>query len=183
MAHTFTWTKLVQNATRLNPKSRGHNYPYVPKWEYQQFSSGPNRGKPTVIPYVGTNSLLIGLRAWGVTQASLHNVSLLFHDVEILTTNPNSSNYFQIAYDEKMYWIKKLDANRNPLTSRCSCKDFYFTFAWYLYNAHCLYGPKPKFYQRKTTWMPPRNPHGYVGCCKHITHAWKVLRDSGFTVN
>lgn len=183
MGHNFTWTKLVQNATRLNPKSRGMNYPYSPKFEYQSFTSGPNRGKPTIIPYVGTKSLLIGLRAWGVTQASLHNVSLLFHDVEILTEDPNNMNYFPIQYDDKMYWIKKLDKNRNPLTHRCSCKDSFFSFCFYLYNAGCLYGPKPKPYQRKTTWMPPRNPHGLVGCCKHVYNAWAYLKGSGFTIN
>lgn len=183
MAHTYTWSKLVQNAYRLNPKSRGLKSPYVPKWEYQQFSSGKNRGQSTIIPYVGTKSLLIGLRAWGVTQASLHNVSLLFHDVEILTENPNNMNYFQIQYNDQMYWVKKLDANRNPLTSRCSCADFFYTFSYYNYNAGCLYGPKPKPYIRKTTWAKPRNPQGIIGCCKHISHSWKVLRDSGFTIN
>ena len=82
-----------------------------------------------------------------------------------------------------MYWCKKLDQRRNPLTSRCSCKDFYFTFSWYLYNAGCLYGPKPQTYIRKTTWMPPRNEHGLCGCCKHIFNAWAYLKGSGFTVN
>lgn len=183
MAHTYTWAKLVQNAYRLNPKSRGPKYPYSPKFEVQIFTSGPNKGQATIIPYVGTKSLLIGLRAWGVTQASLHSVSLLFHDVEILTEDPKNMNYFPIQYNNQMYWCKKLDQRRNPLTSRCSCKDEFFTWAYYKYNAGCLYGTKPKMYVRKTTWMPPRNPNGLIGCCKHVYNAWAYLKGSGFTIN
>lgn len=183
MAHTYTWTKLAQNAYRLNPKSRGPKYPYVPKWEIQGFTSGMNKGQKVIVPYVGTKSVLISLKAWGVTQASLHNVTLLFSDVDILTENPNNMNYFQIEYDNIMYWIKKLDRNRNPLTARCTCKDEFFTWAYYRKAAGCLYGPAPRPYQRKTTWMPPRNPNGIVGICKHVYHSWQVLKDSGLTLN
>ena len=183
MAHNWTWQKLAQNAYRLNPKSRGINSPYVPKWEFQNFTSGQNKDQKVIVPYKGTKSLLISMKAWGVTQASMHNVTLLFSDVDILTENPNSSNYFQIQYDGTMYWCKKLDRTRNPLTSRCTCKDEFFTWSIWKHNAGCLYGPKPKPYQRKTTTYPQRNPSHIVGCCKHIYHAWAVLRNSGLTVN
>ena len=43
MAHRWTWQKLAQNSERLNPNSRGRNYPYVPKWEIQNFTSGINK--------------------------------------------------------------------------------------------------------------------------------------------
>lgn len=183
MAHHWTWQKLAQNAYNLNPKSRGRNFPYVPKWEFQAFTSGQNKDQKVIVPYKGTNSLLISMKAWGVTQASLHNVTLLFSDVEILTENPNSSNYFQVPYDGVMYWCKKLDRTRNPLTSRCTCADFFYTFSFYNYNAGCLYGTKPRPYKRLTTTRPPRNPKHIVGCCKHIYHSWTVLRNSGLTVN
>ena len=121
MAHTWTWEKLVRNAQRLNPKSRGYNYPSTPKFEIMNFTSGPNRGQRCIVPYMGTKSVLISLRAWGVTQASLHNITMLFSDVDIQTEDPHSPNYFQIEYDEKMYWIQKLSRLKNPLTSRCTC--------------------------------------------------------------
>ena len=327
MAHTYTWAKLAQNAYRLNPKSRGMNYSFVPKWEIQSFTSGNNREQKVIVPYKGTNSLLISLKAWGVTQAALHNVTLLFSNVEILTEDPQSSMYFQVEYDGVMYWCKKLDMNKNPLTSRCTCftgdtkvllsngitktfkeladestendifnvvsynghgfietsagncsvkkenaeviklifntgaeikctpdhklfmtsgltieakdslhvplrnnsnnnkliyvtrieeikekedvycltvpeygnfmisldekdsinvencADEFFTFAFYKSKVGCLYGPPPRPYKRKTTTRPPRNAQGIIGCCKHVYHAWKVLRDSGLTVN
>lgn len=121
MAHRFTWDKLVKNAYRLNPKTRGPNSPYTPKFEVSSFTSGPNRGQKCIVPFVGTKSVLISLRAWGVTQASLHNITLLFSGVEIKTEDPQSTNYFQIQYDGKMYWIQKLDKFRHSLTSRCTC--------------------------------------------------------------
>lgn len=183
MAHTYTWEKLAQNAYRLNPKSRGIKYPYVPKFEFHNFTSGQNQDQNVIVPYVGTKSLLISLRAWGVTQASLHAITLYFHDVDIKTENPNSTNYFQIQYKGKMYWVQKLDRRRNPLTTRCTCKDYFWTFAWFNYHVgHCLYGTPPKPYQKKTN-RPPRNKIGAPGICKHVFHAWKVLRDSGMTVN
>lgn len=321
MAHRFTWDKLAKNAYRLNPKSRGHNYPYVPKFEIQSYTSGENRGQKVIVPFVGTKSILISLRAWGVTQASLHNITLLFSNVDIQTEDPHSNNYFQIQYDGKIYWIQKLDRFKHPLTSRCTCftgdtkvlladgtsktfkelerqefdvvclnpytkeftiahagncnikkykqqiialhfnngaiikctpdhkfftenvqqefaenllnkklltntskdiyvvsiqdagvedvycitipefanfgidingdtlfvencADFFYTFAFY--NAqvgHCLYGPVPKPYIRKTQNRPARNPQHLPGICKHIYHAWALLRNSGLTVN
>ena len=183
MAHTWTWEKLANNSYRLNPKSRGPKYPYTPKWETIEFTSGQNKGQNVIVPYVGTKTLLISLRAWGVTQSALHAVTLLFHDVDIQTTNPNDRNYFQIQYNGQMYWIHKLDRRRNPLTARCSCKDFIFTWAWYnYYNAHCLYGPPPKPYKKKTN-RKPRNPHGMPGICKHVYNAWAYLRNSGLTMD
>jgi hypothetical protein len=183
MAHRFTWDKLVKNAYRLNPKSRGQNYPYTPKWEIQDFTSGLNRGQKVIVPFVGTKSCLVSLRAWGVTQASLHKVTLLFHEVDIKTEDPNSRDYFQIQYDDQMYWIHKFDRFRNPLTSRCSCADEFFTWAIWKYNAGCLYGPRPKPYIRKTTTYPERNPQHLIGCCKHVYNSWEILRNSGLTMN
>lgn len=183
MAHRFTWDKLAKNAYRLNPKSRGQNYPYVPKFEIMSYTSGQNRGQKVIVPFVGTKSVLISLRAWGVTQASLHNITLLFSDVDIQMEDPQSENYFQIQYDGKMYWIHKLDKFRNPLTWRCSCKDAFFTWVWPAYHVgHCLFGPAPKPYQTKGL-RPPRNPQNLVGICKHVFHSWALLRNSGLTMN
>lgn len=183
MAHTWTWQKLAQNAYRLNPKSRGPKYPGVPRFEFGGFVSGQNKDQKVIVPYKGTNSLLISMRAWGVTQASLHNVTLLFSNVEILTENPNNSNYFQVQYNGIMYWCKKLDKTRNPMANRCTCRDYFFTASFYNHRNGCLYGPKPRPYVRKTTTYPERNKLHAPLICKHIYHAWTILRNSGLTIN
>ena len=175
MPHTWTWDKLAKNAYRLNPKTRGFNYPYVPKFELLM-----------IIPFVGTKSCLVKLQAWGVTQHNLHQVTLLFTDCEILTGEQDVSlwQYFKVTYKGETYYIKKFDKLRNPVSQRCSCKDYFYTWGWYnYYNAHCLYGPAPRPYQRKTTTYPRRNPTGMPGICKHLYHAWEYLRLKGFTLN
>lgn len=182
MANHWTWQKLAQNAYRLNPKSRGPHYSYVPRWEYSQFSVGQNRDQKVIIPYKGTNSLLISLKAWGVTQSSLHSVTLLFSDVDILTENPNNSNYFSIQYNGRMYWCHKLDRTKNPLASRCSCKDYFHVWSWQNNRNGCLFGPAPRPYVKKTN-RPYVNKLNAPGICKHIYHAWSLLRNSGLTLN
>lgn len=109
----YTWNKLASNATILNPSSRGINYPYVPKWDTE-----------LILPYIGTKSVLVKLKAWGKTQQNIHNVTLLFGDCEILEgDHPELSlyEYFRIDYQGKIYYIKKFNRLKNPLTNRCSC--------------------------------------------------------------
>lgn len=175
MSHNYTWDKLDKNAYRLNPKTRGINSPHTPKFEHIM-----------TMPFAGTKSCLVKLQAWGVTQNNLHQVTLLFGDCEILTGEQNVSlwDYFKLTYQNQIYYIKKFDKFRNPLTSRCTCRDMYFSFAYpNYYNGHCLYGPAPKTYTRKTTTRPPRNPAGYPGICKHIHNAWDFLKQQGLTIN
>ena len=156
MSHTYTWDKLAKNATRLNPSSRGKNYPYTPKFE-----------RILILPFVGTKSCLVKLQAWGVTENGLHQVTLLFGDCDIQVGEQELSlwHYFKVEYQNQIYYVKKFDQFRNPLTARCTCNDFIYTWAWYnYYNAHCLYGPAPRPYRKKTA-RPPRNPRGIPGIC------------------
>lgn len=177
MAHTYTWDKLVKGATRLNPKTRGFNYPITERFELLG-----------VVPFVGTKSCLVKLQAWGRTQNALHQVTLLFHDCDIILGEPEEKislwDYFKVEYKNEVYYVKKFNKMRNPLTHRCTCADFFYSAAWYnYYRGHCLYGPAPRPYKRKTTWAKPRNPQGIIICCKHIYNAWEYLRREGFTVN
>ena len=174
MAHFYTWDKLAKNAYSLNPRSRGRNYPYTPKFE-----------RILILPFVGTKSCLVKLQAWGVTVNGFHNVTLLFNNCEILQGEQDVSlwQYFKVEYQGQVYYVKKFDKLRNPLTHRCTCKDYIHTWAWYnYYNSHCLYGPAPKPYRKKTN-RPPRNPKGMPGICKHIYNAWDYLKREGLTLN
>lgn len=174
MPHTYTWDKLAKNSIRLNPNSRGPNYPTTPRFELLM-----------VIPYIGTKSVLVKLQAWGVTQNNLHQVTLLFQDCEILTGEQNLSliEYFKVDYQNETYWVKKFDKLKNPMSNRCTCADYFFNAAWYnYYNGNCLYGPAPKPYQKKTN-RPRRNQLGIPIICKHIYNAWSFLKQQGFTKN
>lgn len=174
--HTYTWNKLAKNSSILNPLTRGANYPAVKHFE-----------KELILPYLGTKSVLVKLKAWGQTEKGIHNVTLLFNDCEILEgDHPELSLkvYFRIDYQGKIYYVKKFDALKNPLTGRCSCSSFFYDFAYYnAKNGNCLYGPLPRPYKRKTKTRPARNPRGIPGICKHLYHAWAYLRNSGLTLN
>lgn len=178
MPSIWTWDKLLQSSARLNPKTRGKNYPSTPKFELLN-----------VIPYKGTKSVLVQLQAWGVTQSALHQVSILFQKVNFIDEPPKTIyNYCKVTYDNQEYYFEKFDKFRNPISVRCSCKSFFFDFAYEDYSlAHCLYGPKPKPYKRKTPKPPQgrpyRNPRHYPGICKHIYNAWGFLKRRGYTRN
>lgn len=173
--HTYTWTKLANNSAILNPKTHGRNYPAVKKFELE-----------LVLPYVGTKSVLVKLKAWGITEHNIHNVTLLFNDCEIFEgEHPELSlwKYFKIEYKNKIYYVKKFNRNRNPLTSRCSCSSYFYEFAYYNFkNGNCLYGPPPRPYKRKTKTRPRKNPRGIPGICKHLFWAWDFLTLRGLAL-
>ena len=113
MAHTYTWDKLAKNSARLNPNSRGSKYPYTPKFE-----------RILILPFAGTKTCLVKLQAWGVTQNNLHQVTLLFSDCDIKVgeqENISLWEYFKVEYKNEIYYVKKFDRLRNPLTHRCTC--------------------------------------------------------------
>jgi hypothetical protein len=52
---------------------------------------------------------------------------------------------------------------------RCSCSDFYWTFAYYNADAKALIGQRPANYTRKTNNPKlARNPGKHAGACKHV---------------
>ena len=115
MASKWTWDKLDRNGARLNPRVRGNNYPDTPRFELG-----------SVVPYKGTRTCFISLRAWGVTQPGLHNVIMLFEDVDVLSELPDNNkaylrDYFELKYKGETYYVKKFDKYRNPINVRCDC--------------------------------------------------------------
>ena len=53
-----------------------------------------------------------------------------------------------------------------------NCQDFTYTWEKQLFDAGSLIG-RWRPYQRKTTYMPPRNPQDVPGFCKHV---WTLIR-------
>ena len=169
--HTYTWNKLAQN-TQILRKGIPN---IVNRFEIEM-----------ILPYVGTKTVLVKIKAWGETTHNIHNVTLLFNDCEILTGEQKVSlyDYFKIDYQGQTYYIKKFNKLRNPLPHRCTCQDYFFTWAWSASKyGNCLYGPPPRAYKRKTKNRPPRNPRGLIGFCKHLFHVWEFLRRKGLAAS
>ena len=178
----MTFDDLVRSSERLNPRVYGRNSAYTPKFEIGKYTSGEDIGQSVIVPYVGTKSVLISLRAWGVTQNAIHNITLWFSGCEIVTEDPHDINFFSCVYNGEIYWVRKLDRHRNPVQYRCSCANYFFMWAFANSKHGILYGPTPRPFQKKTN-RKPLNPDLLPGMCKHVYNSWRVLRDSGLTIN
>ena len=173
MKTRWTFEELYNSTIQFKPWRR--NYTHSPKM-----------GLTGVIPFKGTNSVLFQGFAYGLTQKSIHKQNILFSGVTILTELPNNDksllmDYFELKYRNQVYYIEKIDPKKHYVANRCSCADYFFTFAWYNHKKGCLYGSQPRPYHRKTTTIPPRNPQEFVGICKHLWNFYSFLRASGYT--
>lgn len=135
-----------------------------------------------IIPYAGMKSLLFHFEHMGLTQNALHQVFILFSRLENeVSENPfeEDPSYLTFEYDGMYYKFQKPNMSKTPVKVRCSCSDFYFTFAYWDFLRQALYGPKPRPYRRKTTNRKPRNPGKYPGFCKHVANSCIYLEKSG----
>lgn len=133
------------------------------------------------VPYKGVKSVLFQFFHYGLTEKAIHRVQIFFVGLDILDEPTTDQRYFQVEYGGEKYWVEKPDVAKTDVRVRCSCQDFFFTFAWYNYQLNALYGSKPRAYQRKTKTRPPRNPQGLGGFCKHCNNSISTLQDNQYT--
>ena len=102
-------------------------------------------------------------------------------------------NFFKVDYVEEQdqqhplsaqtkqgqtVFAAQLRVTENPVTVRCNCPDFFFTWNYHDRNnpqGNALFG-RIANYQRKTTTYPARNPIEVPGVCKHIIGVTERLR-------
>lgn len=156
----------------------------------RNYSDSPQKQITQVVPFIGTKSLLITLSSLGVTQKTRHLSNILFTDLEIKLENendelnPKPNTHFRIQYQNKYYWVQKINLKTNKVMVRCSCHDYYFLLGHSNYINQCQFGGRVKTYVRKTKHYPPRNKDTkkYFGICKHLASLTKLLASSDFTV-
>jgi hypothetical protein len=72
----------------------------------------------------------------------------------------------------------------NKVGGRCSCKAYYFWFAWPNMAHGASFGTRFKPYVRRTPpddkRYPPKNPHNIPGLCKHQLLLAATLQNSDF---
>jgi len=147
----------------------------------RRYSSSGRTRLVKVIPYVGTKTAVIHLESFGVTSKAIHQIFISFHGLHI-TERVMGAGYFRVQYGGDDYWIRKPDISKDLVRVRCSCKDFFFTFALWNFRKNALFGVKPRSYTRKTTTRPPRNPKKIPGLCKHLVNASLWLRRKGYVI-
>lgn len=141
-----------------------------------------------IVPLKGTRSALFQYEHYGLTDQALHQVNILFSDLDVFTEDELESKYGYIETEHKgkLYYIQRPDLVKTPCKIRCNCVDFYFTFAWWDWQSHVIFGGKPRPYKRKTLNRKtlnrkPRNPGKHPGMCKHVFNTVKLMRVSGMT--
>lgn len=139
------------------------------------YSSSKARQVTNVVPYVPQRSVLFQLEHQGMTVRALHQVNLMFSGLDIRDKDPHSVSYMQILYRGTPFWVEKPDLHKTPFVCRCTCPDFYFTFAYWNWMQKALFGPKPRAY-RAIGGGRPRNPGKYPGFCKHVNNSLLLMQ-------
>lgn len=123
--------------------------------------------KLVITPFVGTKILSIRGDVQGVAEKKIYKVIVTFQNIEFSDTR-DQTHWIRVKVSPRK-WVYMAPLNpKNVVQVRCSCLDFYFTFAYWDWGVGSLYGRKPKPYKRKTTTYPERNPTHTPGLCKHL---------------
>lgn len=131
----------------------------------------------SIVPYVGTKSLLVQATCHGLTQHGVkHITNIMFSGVEFHEEPVDGAELKELVYKGEKYYYKRPDLH-TQCTVRCSCLDFYFTWMWPDKSAKALFGNLGRPYKRKTTTRPPRNPDHIPGFCKHVFQLESYLRN------
>lgn len=99
--------------------------------------------------------------------------------------NYSSATHFKVTYNNKNYWVRKIDLRKQPVLVRCSCSDYYFTWSYANYIRGVQFGGRARPYVRKTPkigGVKPRNPMNISGLCKHVSQAGQMMQTSGYAV-
>lgn len=145
------------------------------------YSSSKTRRIVRVIPYVGSKTVLFQLEHYGITVNAQHAVNLLFGGLEITEEGRSLDTHLKVPYKGRQYWVQKVDYDKSPVLVRCTCPDFYFTFAYWNWKAGAIFGPKPRPYKRKTKTRGPRNPSQHPGYCKHCYNSFLLFQTNSWT--
>ena len=126
------------------------------------------------VPFKGMKTLFI--RAAVRNEDRHYSPMVLFKKVNYdITENPVSIT----ASDGRIYEFDKILLQKNPISLRCECSDFYWRFQHWNKLDKSLYGPDRKPYERKTGHLPPANPSELPGMCKHCIKMIETLKESG----
>lgn len=139
------------------------------------YAQNTNWNLKNVVPFMGTKTLLFQAECFGETVNGIHVVNVQFSGLKILEELPENADYKKITYKDVDYYVER-PTLETKCSVRCSCPDFYFTWAFYNHKNKALFGSLPKKYIRKTTTRPPRNPLKVPGICKHIFQLQSYLR-------
>ncbi len=135
-----------------------------------------------VVPYAVQKSTLFQFEHHGLTSNGVYQCNCFWSGLSVVTEEQPNTTHFAINYRGVKLWATKPTMSRNNVLVRCTCPDFYFTFAWWNMESGTLFGPRPRAYVSKRSGRAPRNPKRSPGMCKHIFSSAKGLAEAGVLV-
>jgi hypothetical protein len=138
-----------------------------------------NRGEPPRVnilrttPLMGNKTLTVKGEAMGT---KLYPLTATFYNVDYSWEKDPEHPLVVRPELGRVGYMKPIGSTENPAQVRCKCPDFRHTYAHWDKEQRALSGPRFPAYQRKTTWMPERNPEHKPGVCKHIMGLFERLR-------
>lgn len=135
-----------------------------------------------IVPYSVQKSALFQFEHHGLTTIAQYQANLFWSGISILETEQSTNTHMKATYKGKIIWITKPSLNNSPLVVRCTCPDFYFTFAWWNMESRALFGPRPRPYVRKDPTRASRNPGHHPGICKHLCNSVRAMASQKLVV-
>ena len=162
----LTINKLIKGALKLRKKE--------PKFKNLKIA------KLRIVPQVNKESFFINTWVTGSTGSIQYKTSIMFEDITSERLNRGEKclkGFMKIrSPKKKLYCVEKPTMSKTKVKVRCSCEDFFFTYAFWNKGKDGLYGGPLKPYKRKTTDRPERNPKHVPGMCKHLFKLVDELR-------
>jgi hypothetical protein len=120
--------------------------------------------------WAGTRSILYLSEIQSETKRDSRYLSYIqFYDLEV-ANKKTSKTPTALMIEDKVFWFS-IPTSASRVAMSCMCRDFTFTWEKELFDVGSLIG-RWRPYQRKTTYMPPRNPKNVPGFCKHV---WSLI--------
>ena len=145
----------------------------------QMMEAVNNRGEPRYVsilkttPLVGNKTLSVKGEARGEKG---YPVTATFYNVDYSMEKDEAHPLTVRAEKGHQAYMEQIVESQHPVQVRCQCPDYRHTYAHWNKQQKALSGRAFPSYERKTTWMPERNPKHQPGICKHLIGLFERLR-------
>lgn len=125
--------------------------------------------------FVGTKAIMFRGTVLGETDK--YPVLIQFFGLNV-GTEKSDKTPVAAKVEKNLWYHSKPSISQNPISIKCGCQDFRFTFEYPLHKNKSLIGNYRKYTPVAGSNRPPRNPKDLLGYCKHIYSMLAALKDS-----
>jgi len=118
-----------------------------------------------VTPMVGTKTILFSADTWATKN---HYKTYLFVKGIDYVDKPDIEHPNSAKLGSDKYYFEQVRVKDHKIQVRCDCRDFHWTFSYYLWKKKSLYQIKKGAEAYRTKGLWERNPKHIPGVCKHV---------------